>query len=184
MTLIFTLRLLWSWPIHAYKNEGDGSDSLKVRVETNALETFVHPYPFVNTKNCSLSIALTATDQKPQKSLKRWYYITRHHIAWMSTWCWGAEALYARTQRRTGQKQCRRPFRGLLEALYAKSSKQSYSQQYEKSLSLMSSQFRLINDNGVHSPSRKVGSQHMNWTDLWTPMAAFTAHQLTEHQPA
>ena len=27
-----------------------------------------------NTKNCSLSIVLTATDQKPQKSLKRSYY--------------------------------------------------------------------------------------------------------------
>ena len=25
----------------------------------------------INTKNCSLSIVLTATDQKPQKSLKR-----------------------------------------------------------------------------------------------------------------
>ena len=28
----------------------------------------------INTKNCSLSIVLTATDQKPQKSLKRSYY--------------------------------------------------------------------------------------------------------------
>jgi len=27
--------------------------------------------PNINTKNCSLSIVLTATDQKPQKSLKR-----------------------------------------------------------------------------------------------------------------
>jgi len=35
---------------------------------------------------CSLSIVLTATDQKPQKSLKRWYY-PPSHIAWMSTWC-------------------------------------------------------------------------------------------------
>ena len=28
-------------------------------------------YTIINTKNCSLSIVLTATDQKPQKSLKR-----------------------------------------------------------------------------------------------------------------
>ena len=32
----------------------------------------------INTKNCSLSIVLTATDQKPQKSLKRWYYPPSH----------------------------------------------------------------------------------------------------------
>ena len=31
-------------------------------------------YLNINTKNCSLSIVLTATDQKPQKSLKRSYY--------------------------------------------------------------------------------------------------------------
>ena len=33
----------------------------------------------INSKNCSLSIVLTATDQKPQKSLKG--DITHHHIA-------------------------------------------------------------------------------------------------------
>ena len=32
---------------------------------------FRKPFPQINTKNCSLSIVLTATDQKPQKSLKR-----------------------------------------------------------------------------------------------------------------
>jgi len=32
----------------------------------------------INTKNCSLSIVLTATDQKPQKSLKRSYYPPSH----------------------------------------------------------------------------------------------------------
>ena len=32
----------------------------------------------INTENCSLSIVLTATDQKPQKSLKRWYYPPSH----------------------------------------------------------------------------------------------------------
>jgi len=32
----------------------------------------------VNTKNYSLSIVLTATDQKLQKSLKRWYYPPSH----------------------------------------------------------------------------------------------------------
>jgi len=31
-------------------------------------------YVVINTKNCSLSIVLTAADQKPQKSLKRSYY--------------------------------------------------------------------------------------------------------------
>jgi len=31
----------------------------------------VGPLYEINTKNCSLSIVLTATDQKPQKSLKR-----------------------------------------------------------------------------------------------------------------
>ena len=35
----------------------------------------------INTKNCSLSIVLTATDQKPQKSLESDF--TNHHIAWM-----------------------------------------------------------------------------------------------------
>jgi len=32
---------------------------------------FTRQLLFINTKNCSLSIVLTATDQKPQKSLKR-----------------------------------------------------------------------------------------------------------------
>ena len=32
----------------------------------------------INTKNCSLSTVLTATDQKLQKSLKRWYYPPLH----------------------------------------------------------------------------------------------------------
>ena len=32
----------------------------------------------INTKNCSLSIVFTATGQKPQKSLKRWYYPPSH----------------------------------------------------------------------------------------------------------
>jgi len=34
----------------------------------------------INTKNYSLSIVLTATDQKPQKSLKRWYYPPSHRL--------------------------------------------------------------------------------------------------------
>jgi len=34
----------------------------------------------INTKNCSLSIMLMATDQKPQKSLKRWYYPPSHWL--------------------------------------------------------------------------------------------------------
>ena len=32
----------------------------------------------INTKNCSLSIVLTATDQKPQKSLRRSHYPPSH----------------------------------------------------------------------------------------------------------
>ena len=32
----------------------------------------------INIKNCSLSTVLTATDQKPQKSFKRWYYLPSH----------------------------------------------------------------------------------------------------------
>jgi len=35
---------------------------------TSEEQTFLR---VINTKNCSLSIVLTATDQKPQKSLKR-----------------------------------------------------------------------------------------------------------------
>ena len=31
---------------------------------------------YINTKNCSLSIMLTAMDQKPQ----RWYYASSHHL--------------------------------------------------------------------------------------------------------
>jgi len=38
---------------------------------TSEEQTFLR---VINTKNCSLSIVLTATDQKPQKSLKRSYY--------------------------------------------------------------------------------------------------------------
>ena len=33
--------------------------------------TMTQRLSFINTKNCSLSVVLTATDQKPQKSLKR-----------------------------------------------------------------------------------------------------------------
>ena len=39
---------------------------------------FRNAIPLINTKNCSLSIVLTATDQKPQKSLKRSYYPPSH----------------------------------------------------------------------------------------------------------
>ena len=37
-------------------------------------------YMNINIKNCSLSIVLTATDQKTQKSLKRWYYTPSHRL--------------------------------------------------------------------------------------------------------
>ena len=35
----------------------------------------------INTKNCSLSVVLTATDQKPQKKFILKGDITHHHIA-------------------------------------------------------------------------------------------------------
>ena len=35
-------------------------------------------YTIINTKNCNLSIVLMAMDQKPLKSLKRWYYPPSH----------------------------------------------------------------------------------------------------------
>jgi len=38
-----------------------------------------------NTAVCSLSIMLTATDQKLQKSIKR--YITQHHVDILALWC-------------------------------------------------------------------------------------------------
>ena len=34
----------------------------------------------INTKNCSLSNVLTATDQKPHESLQRWYYPPSHRL--------------------------------------------------------------------------------------------------------
>ena len=37
-------------------------------------------FMMINAKNCSLSILLTATDQKPQKSIKRWYYTPSHRL--------------------------------------------------------------------------------------------------------
>ena len=42
-------------------------------IPSNTEKFTVMPWPIIaiNTKNCSLSIVLTATDQKPQKSLKR-----------------------------------------------------------------------------------------------------------------
>ena len=49
--------------IHAYKMPKES--------ETTGLQSCVLGLLYINTKNCSLSIVLTATDQKPQKSLKR-----------------------------------------------------------------------------------------------------------------
>jgi len=49
--------------------------TLEVNYETlingRILTVFKSTVNKINTKNCSLSIVLTATDQKPQKSLKR-----------------------------------------------------------------------------------------------------------------
>jgi len=39
--------------------------------DNNTLHNFDNKTASINTKNCSLSIVLTATDQEPQKSLKR-----------------------------------------------------------------------------------------------------------------
>ena len=44
------------------------------RAHTTSYSTLIE----INTKNCCLSIVLTETDQKPQKSLKRWYYPPSH----------------------------------------------------------------------------------------------------------
>ena len=44
------------------------------RAHTTSYSTLIE----INIKNCSLSIVLTATDQKPQKSLKRWYFPPSH----------------------------------------------------------------------------------------------------------
>jgi len=49
------------------------------RVSENKLQLSVFGLYVINTKNYSLSIVLTATDQKPQKSLKN--DIIHHHIA-------------------------------------------------------------------------------------------------------
>ena len=40
-------------------------------VRDDSITNIVVVIIIINTKNCSLSIVLTATDQKPQKSLKR-----------------------------------------------------------------------------------------------------------------
>jgi len=49
--------------------------TLEVNYETlingRILTVFKSTVNKINTKNCSLSVVLTATDQKPQKSLKR-----------------------------------------------------------------------------------------------------------------
>jgi len=42
-----------------------------IQVKQKINSTQILGFILINTKNCSLSIVLTATDQKPQKSLKR-----------------------------------------------------------------------------------------------------------------
>ena len=52
--------------------------ALLMRLRHNTL-----PYSLIiiiNSRSCSLSIALTAMDQKPQKSLKRLYYPPSHRL--------------------------------------------------------------------------------------------------------
>jgi len=60
-----------------HANQDDARSDLMGRKQQQSLylyevkKTCVTTYHLINTKNCSLSIVLTATDQKPQKSLKR-----------------------------------------------------------------------------------------------------------------
>jgi len=56
-----TARGICQWPIHSHYIQHMHSVLI-----------------YINTKNCSLSLVLTATDQKLQKSLKRWYYPPSH----------------------------------------------------------------------------------------------------------
>jgi len=53
--------------------------NIKSRLVSHFLVPAYPGYSGINIKNCSLSIVLTATDQKPQKSLKG--DIIHHHIA-------------------------------------------------------------------------------------------------------
>jgi len=46
----------------------------KVIRSDDTLHNFDNKTTNINTKNCSLSIVLTATDKKPHKSLKMSYY--------------------------------------------------------------------------------------------------------------
>ena len=63
--------LLWG----AFRQMGEVSRNFYL---FNTLHNFDNKTADIITKNCSLSIVLTATDQKPQKSLKRWYYPPSH----------------------------------------------------------------------------------------------------------
>ena len=68
------LEFLNSEPYYASKKIVKQSSDFPVRrtgsYRQSVTEKHWH-YTRINTKNCSLSIVLTATDQKPQKSLKR-----------------------------------------------------------------------------------------------------------------
>ena len=69
----------WSNLLH----EASASNDCFVLIELSQLfsdQTKMSLLSLINTKNCSLSIVLTATDQKPQKSLKRWYYPPSHCV--------------------------------------------------------------------------------------------------------
>ena len=94
----WTGRLLWTCS-HFKFSVGDSSELSGIQFTPpkrtrNGQDSFVvscvavwisfYPAPrltiliIINTKNCSLSTVLTATHQKPQKSLKRWYYPPSH----------------------------------------------------------------------------------------------------------
>jgi len=60
--------------LHSHLNAPDRTRQLAL------FGRYSRPTYYLNTKNCSLSIVSTATDQKPQKALKRWYYPPSHRL--------------------------------------------------------------------------------------------------------
>jgi len=76
--MVTSLKQLQPWPPEAIRSLLLAADALDNAENSAALwrmkkrrrltPSTLH---VINTKNCSLSIVLTATDQKPQKSLKR-----------------------------------------------------------------------------------------------------------------
>ena len=70
--------------------------------------SFIVSVIIINTKNCRLSIVLTATDQKPQKSLKRWYYPARDNFIAAHGCVWPGGVVVRNTdwQQTDGSQNC------------------------------------------------------------------------------